>query len=175
MDGNFPPLDFEYHIGLFWINEILGEFTHHQSPAKKKVGGLPNPPLGGSKPLQHSIPTKIATCNSHMASSKVVWSLKFKNTNSPFSHNHGSVENHPNWKETDMLQKHPFSTEPWLWEVSVSGNVNVHHFLSPNLRIHWWQRLFLSLQWLAAWWHLAFVLKGPHGFCHQKHIALFFE
>ena len=28
----------------------------------------------------------------------------------PFSHNHGSVENHPLWKETPILEIHPFST-----------------------------------------------------------------
>ena len=59
VNGNFP-----CDIGLFWINEILRKLTNHQSPAKKIVWGrLPNPPLGGSEPLQHSIPTKIAICN----------------------------------------------------------------------------------------------------------------
>ena len=34
----------------------------------------------------------------------------------PSSHNHGSVENYPKWKETNIFEIHAFSTEPWLWE-----------------------------------------------------------
>ena len=36
-----------------------------------------------------------------------------------FSHNHGSVESYPKWKELYIyliLEIHQFSTEPWLWE-----------------------------------------------------------
>ena len=32
----------------------------------------------------------------------------------PFSHNHGSVENYPKWKETNIGGTH--SPLPWLWE-----------------------------------------------------------
>jgi len=35
----------------------------------------------------------------------------------PFSHNHGAVENHPKWKETNIGGIHfPL---PWLWKVNV--------------------------------------------------------
>ena len=46
-----------------------------------------------------------------------------KLTTYTFSHNHGSVQNYPNWKETIILEIHPFSTEPWLWE---EGYIHLH-------------------------------------------------
>ena len=33
-----------------------------------------------------------------------------------FSHNHGSMENCPTWKETILLEIHPIFSLPWLWE-----------------------------------------------------------
>ncbi len=37
----------------------------------------------------------------------------------PFSHNHGSVENYPNFKESN-LGDIPCSTEPWFWEETLN-------------------------------------------------------
>ena len=34
----------------------------------------------------------------------------------PFSHNHGSVENHPTWKETNIGDTPIFYEKPWFWE-----------------------------------------------------------
>lgn len=39
---------------------------------KNCIGGLPNPPLGGSEPLQHSIPTKI---NLRLLFAIILWLL----------------------------------------------------------------------------------------------------
>ena len=43
----------------------------------------------------------------HLYAQKIVY---------PFSHNHGSADNYPNWKETHIGDTPIFHEKPWLWE-----------------------------------------------------------
>ena len=50
------------------------------------------------------------TCNFHTIDVRV-YSVIFHSFTYPFSHNHGSVENHPKNERKLILEIHPFSTK----------------------------------------------------------------
>ena len=71
----------------------------------------------------------------------------------PFSHNHGSVENHPKMKGNycSIGARDPFSTEPWLWEEGYSLLVHDLRFesyegISENLK------KIQGPKWLMLFW-----------------------
>lgn len=81
----------------------------------------------------------------------------------PFSQNHGSVENHPKWKEFLMFEIHIFSTEPWL-----SEEVFFKFFLAGDFCIvmlhpewRWVQR---RRSWALHWMQNKKTCLGPRFF-----------
>ena len=51
--------------------------------------------------------------------SSILKTLKALNKGYPFSHNRSGKWPSPKWKERIILEIHPFSTEPWLWEEGI--------------------------------------------------------